>query len=364
MNSTHTVTTSELANMATPVSRNPKDSMKSTWRDWNRSRWNLHHWLIEILGLQPTELNREVPVFAKTEKMSYLPHSEGHKWILFHGLWPLLVHQLYLSYTGKNLHVAAALVFYAVAYKVNAIRQINEMRRLGHKHGYLDGDKHERDQVPDARVSSVLGSLVATSTIRPVVSVFLAYRASQAPISTLSWWLPAEIGLYSIILDFWFYWYHRSMHDTDSLWQYHRTHHLTKHPTPLLSLYADTVQEVFDIIGIPILAYGTMKLMGLPMGFADWWLCQQYVVWTELWGHSGLRLLVTPPTTATPFLKLIGAELVTEDHDLHHRKGWKKSHNYGKQTLVWDRLFGTCHERIESVEGNIDWDHPASLPLW
>ena len=107
-----------------------------------------------------------------------------------------------------------------------------------------------------------------------------------------------------------------------------------------------------------------MKLMGMPMGFADWWICQQYVVFTELWGHSGLRLYITPPTTFTPVLKFFDAELLTEDHDLHHRKGWKNSHNYGKQTRLWDRLFGTCHERIEAVESNIDWDTPVSLSLW
>lgn len=354
----------KLANTAAPMSGNSKDSMKSTWRHWDRGLWNRAQWVLEILGLNPTDLDQKVPVFAKTDKMPYLPHLEGHKWILFHGLWPLLVHQLYLSCTGRNLHFAVAMIFYSFAYKANAIRQIRAMRRLGHIYGYLDGDKHERDQVPDESVTRVLNSLIATATIRPVVSVFLAYRVSQAPITTLSWWLPAEIGIYGIILDFWFYWYHRCMHDNDSLWQYHRTHHMTKHPTPLLTLYADSVQEAFDIIGIPMLAYGTMKMLGMPMGFADWWLCHQYVVWTELWGHSGLRMLVTPPTTATPFLKLIGAELITEDHDLHHRSGWKKSHNYGKQTLLWDRLFGTSHKRIESVEGNIDWDCLANLPLW
>jgi hypothetical protein len=34
------------------------------------------------------------------------------------------------------------------------------------------------------------------------------------------------------------------------LWKYHRTHHLTKHPNPLLTLYADTEQEFFDILGV------------------------------------------------------------------------------------------------------------------
>jgi sterol desaturase/sphingolipid hydroxylase (fatty acid hydroxylase superfamily) len=104
--------------------------------------------------------------------------------------------------------------------------------------------------------------------------------------------------------------------------------------------------------------------MGLPMGFCDSWVCHQYIVFTELMGHSGLRLNASPPSTMTWLWRFFDADLVIEDHDLHHRKGWKKSHNYGKQTRVWDRIFGTCHERIECLESNTDYDNPAVLPLF
>ena len=36
-----------------------------------------------------------------------------------------------------------------------------------------------------------------------------------------------------------------------------------------------------------------------------------------------------------------------EDHDLHHRFG-KSGRNYGKQTRIFDRIFGTIGERIET----------------
>lgn len=83
---------------------------------------------------------------------------------------------------------------------------------------------------------------------------------------SLSWWLPLELGLYSVVLDFFFYAYHRSCHELDGLWQYHRTHHLTKHPSPLLSSYADSEQEVIEIALVPLLTYATLKyVFGLPM---------------------------------------------------------------------------------------------------
>ncbi|KAB8356703.1 hypothetical protein FH972_024279 [Carpinus fangiana] len=193
------------------------------------------------------------------------------------------------------------------------------------------------------------------------MAIVLSYRNSQTP-AQMNWIaLPLEIGLYGVVLDFWFYWYHRVMHDFDFLWKYHRTHHLTKHPNALLTLYADEEQEFFDVVGIPLMTYFTLKLMGLPMGFYEWWICQMYVVFTELAGHSGIRVCATPPSTLTWLLRYFDAELSIEDHDLHHRSGWKKSHNYGKQTRLWDRIFGTCHDRIELVKENIDYENTATI---
>jgi len=338
-----------------------KDSMKSTWRDTGKG-WSLPHWVMEIANLHPTRSAQKPAVHAKTDKMGYLPELQGHIWVLAHALWPLVVHQAFIWVFGGNLNVPAAFIWYTIAYHVNAIHELYLLRHLGTVHGFLDGDKHDRDQVPDVSVRKVMDSLTATATYRPLFTVMFAYRTSQAPL-TLSPWIIAEVGMYGLILDFWFYWYHRCMHEFDGLWKFHRTHHLTKHPTPLLSLYADWEQEIFDVAVVPLLTYGSMKLMGFPMGFYDWWICHQYIVFTELWGHSGVRLWVTPPSTNAWFLNLIGAELCTEDHDLHHRQGWRSSANYGKQTRFWDKLFNTCGKRIESIENVVDWQQPV-YPKW
>nr|POF13555.1 fatty acid hydroxylase vlma [Quercus suber] len=299
------------------------------------------------------------PKHAKSDSISYLPHWEGHLWILVHACWPMLIHQLLVWYTGQPLSYVTVSFLYIVAFNVNAVHELRELGRLGQIHGHFDGDKHARDPMPENSEGKIFRALLSTSTFRPFMTIFLAYNR-EAPTS-MSLWLPVEIGLYTVILDFWFYWYHRSMHDIDILWKYHRTHHLTKHPNALLTLYADIEQEIFDIAVIPLMTWGTLRLLGFPMGFFEWWVCHQYIVWTELWGHSGLRLYVTPPTTATPLLKLFDAELTTEDHDLHHRKGWKSSHNYGKQTRLWDQIFRTTHERYESTPANIDWNSPERL---
>jgi sterol desaturase/sphingolipid hydroxylase (fatty acid hydroxylase superfamily) len=61
---------------------------------------------------------------------------------------------------------------------------------------------------------------------------------------------------------------------------------------------------------------------------------------------------------------MFDCHLIIEDHDKHHRQGCRTSGNYGKQTRLWDRVFGTCKDRIECRQGNIDWDSPVPLPLF
>ena len=347
-----------------PSQANSKDSIKSTWRRQNRSEWTIYHWFYELLGIHPTHLDKHIPVHQKTDKVPHMHERSLHRWVLLHAFVPILLQHLYVTWTGRNFTALQAFFFYSTAFKLIAIHELHILRRTGHETGFLDGDAHERDGVPDVGVKKVVYSLISTSTFRPIATVFLSYRYSQAP-ADMNWlWLPLEAGLYGIILDFWFYWYHRLMHEIGSLWQYHRTHHLTKHPNPLLTLYADTEQEFFDILGTPLLTYFSMKAMGMPMGFYEWWICHQYVVFAEVAGHSGLRIHTSPPNTLSPLLRWFNCELIIEDHDLHHRKGWKSSGNYGKQTRLWDVVFGTCKDRIECQDDNIDWENTISMPIF
>ena len=343
---------------------NPKDSMKSTWRRLPQDQKNFNHKIIDLLNVHHVNLEQEIPVHTKDEKVPYLLQWSMNLWVLFYGAIPLLIHQGYAEFTGKNLGPFAAFTLYFLAFNLFVIYEVHILRRMGHTYGFLDGDKHERDGIPDVGVAKVVQSLYKTTGSRLIASVYLTYNMSDLPMS-MNWkWLPLEIGLYSVVLDFWFYWYHRLMHDVSFLWKFHRTHHLTKHPNPLLAAYADHEQEFFDMVGVPLMTYFSLKLIGLPFGFYEWWICHQYVAFTEVLGHSGLRAHLTAPSTFAWLLQVLDMDIVVEDHDLHHRKGWRKSYNYGKQSRVWDRIFGTCHDRIESAPGNIDYENTISIPLF
>lgn len=155
--------------------------------------------------------------------------------------------------------------------------------------------------------------------------------------------------------DFFFYTYHRLCHEVDFLWAYHQTHHLTKHPSPALTALADEEQEFLEIFLCPLLAMLVTKAVFNSFTFHEWLYTIITINFTEILGHSGLRIHTEGPA-AGPFLRLIGCELTGEDHDLHHRRGWRKSSNYGKQTRLFDVLFGTTRPREEGTPENIDWN--------
>lgn len=67
---------------------------------------------------------------------------------------------------------------------------------------------------------SPLSLLLFSVSIRPLFAVFAFYDRTEKP--TLSIWFPLQLCLYSITLDFFFYVYHRSMHEIGPLWRFHQ----------------------------------------------------------------------------------------------------------------------------------------------
>lgn len=358
-------TASATASTASPAPGNVKfnkDSMKSTWRTWDASQHTFPHKALLRADVFHNDPTRDIPVHAKTDKVPYIPQLVAHRWIITHAAGTLILHQLLVSLTGWNLGQVGSFVVYYASARWMMTRLLRNLREMGHVYGHLDGDVHARDEVPDNGVGKVFSSVVMAGLGRALMFNVLAWDNDAAPIDARWAYMPFIIGVYGITLDFWFYWYHRLMHDVTPLWQFHRTHHLTKHPNPLLSLYADGVQEFGDIVVIPLLTFLTLQVFGLKLDFYEWYICNVYLNFAEALGHSGLRIMGYVPNPLTPLLMLFGAELAIEDHDLHHRKGWKSSFNYGKQTRLWDRVFGTCTGRVECMPDNIDYENTATMP--
>lgn len=359
-------TKAEIGTVEKPKEFN-KDSVRMTWPWWNKAQWNTYHWFMHVLDVYPLTPGVEPPVFPKDAKVPHMPQWTQHIWILTFSWFGFALQQVYQRFFGP-MHPVGIALLYTHVYIFVLVHEVRMIRKVGYKYGYLDGE-HPRDGVPDVGIGRVFWSLLKTVGGRVALFTYLTYNRDVSPLSVMvdpKWWVTTyfEIGVYGVVLDFWFYVYHRMMHDVNGLWQYHRTHHLTKHPNSTLSAYADDAQEVGDMVGVPFMTWVTMSALGFNMGFYDWWMCQQFIIYTEVMGHSGLRLHLTAASTLYWVLDFLGLELALEDHDLHHRHGYRKSSNYGKQSRVWDTLFGTTRPRQECHESNIDWDNSARMPLW
>ncbi|KAL4982716.1 hypothetical protein BDW68DRAFT_194998 [Aspergillus falconensis] len=344
-------------------------SMTSDWHLKDKSTWNGAQRFIDYINVYPVHPDKPLPKYAKTDKMPYMSQWSQHLFIIFFAAIPMLLHQAWVSLAGHSLGKWAAFFLYNGTYTLVAIREVRLLRRLTYKYGCLDGDVADRDGIPNTAAGKMVRSMHKTAGFRLALAVLITYNPDISPlaaIGNLSSWPPflTKLSLYGVILDFWFYTYHRACHEIPSLWKYHRTHHLTKHPTAVFSAFADDEQEIIEMVIVPFLTFATLWLLGLPLSFYEWWLCLEYVTFSEILGHSGIRVHTLVPSPITWLLALCGAELAVEDHDLHHRRGWRKSFNYGKQTRVWDRLFGSSIERLEARGENVDYGRVVWMPLF
>ncbi|CAD6892066.1 unnamed protein product [Tilletia controversa] len=254
------------------------------------------------------------------------------------------IHLLWNTFYPDHLmHWAPALATYHFSLIIFAVFLIRRLHAKMEEYGVFDEQNRGRDIVDDAHVNHVGRSIFIYMFLRSVQPFLARWRGDMAnPFEGLSLWTPVKIGLWQISLDYWFYLYHRSTHEFDSLWWIHRQHHATKHPTPVLSILADGVQECLEILVIPILAH----VVAPALSFPEFHYAIIYLLYVEALGHSGIRAVWQHPILG-PVLQPFGMELAVEDHDLHHRFG-RSGKNYGKQTRVWDRVFGTVGERIET----------------
>lgn len=215
------------------------------------------------------------------------------------------------------------------------------------KFGYLDGDV-PRDSIPEA-IAGLIVTEYTDAVVMRLLALFLAtFHAHELP--TFSFWAPLQLLVFTVLVDFFYYWAHRATHESPLLWPLHRRHHTTKHPIAFLAGYADSLQHVFDVVGAPFLAY-----LLYPLPFDTLYMFSLFYLAFEAAGHSGVRVYYT--SALTGFFFPTWLNITIEDHDIHHRYGWGISFNYGKQTVLWDHLFGTRGTRFEMHKKNVDWGH-------
>jgi len=320
---------------------------KTTWQLKPAHEYNLWEWIASndiCPRITYQKRTTEAPLRGPPPTRSMLRENA---FIIRTAAFPLLVHAAWNYFVPDHkMHFAPAWMFYHLSFIGFAIVMIRRLHGAMETLGTFDEQNRGRDMVDDAHVNHLGRSIFIYTVFRTVGPFALAWRGDMTnPWEGLSLWSPVKIGVFEIALDYWFYLYHRSTHEFDFLWWIHRQHHATKHPTPVLSILADDVQEVIEVFTVPFLA----SLVAPKLTFIELWFAISYLLYVEALGHSGIRAYWPHPILGH-VLKPFGMELAVEDHDLHHRFG-KSGKNYGKQTRIWDRIFGTVGERLECSQG-------------
>ncbi|PWN53407.1 hypothetical protein IE53DRAFT_310250 [Violaceomyces palustris] len=293
----------------------------------------------------PEPRKGKLPVFTAGQQLRLF--SAG----ILPTLIPIWATQHFLGYVWPLW--AKAVWFGLVSQSINDY-YADFLNEMGYKWGYLDGDK-PRDKIPDEYVDTIFVLGLVTPFVRLGLVAWITYRPDHSLSLSISD-LPLfylKLFLVSLFLDLFFYSYHRAFHEVDFLWKYHKTHHLTKHPSPLLASLSDVEQDFIEALVCPYLGL-LIAHMILPMTFEEGAMILSFISVAEIMGHTGIRAYIEAGNTAL-LLRPFGLELTVEDHDIHHREGWKKSNNYGKQSRFWDFVFGTMGTRIECKPEMIDW---------
>ena len=200
------------------------------------------------------------------------------------------------------------------------------------RHRNLPMDRHET--IVSASVAAIWLGTKAIVGATGLVAVYGAVYDRRAP-----WHLdvtnPLTWAAYLLVGDFAYYWVHRAEHEIPLLWASHVVHHsaedfsvLTAIRVPPTEVFYKAAAGVWaPLLGFPPAIYAPMAAWGLISGGLHH---------TRLIGGLG------------PLDRWLSTS--SSNHRVHHGSNPRYlDKNFGSQTMIWDRLFGTYEPETEPV---------------
>ena len=167
----------------------------------------------------------------------------------------------------------------------------------------------------------------------PAAAAWVAYRHGHGllyadPRRYPLWWLPASAVIYLVVQDSYYYWTHRVMHHPALFAWAHRSHHLSREPTPFASFAFDAAEAAATAWVLPALTFLVPLNIGVALGLLT------LMTLSSLMNHCGFELW------PQAFVRgRVGRWLITASHhSLHHTRF---RCNYGLYFRAWDRWMGT-----------------------
>ena len=181
--------------------------------------------------------------------------------------------------------------------------------------------------------------VVSTTSVDVLTHMYLhrhfVFVVERTLLHDLAVFIPVSF-VFEVIFDFFHYCLHRLLHHQYFYKHCHKTHHKFKHPISITSFYQDPLDLVLTN-SLPTIS--ALYLTKTFLSYRQFQLALVYKIFIEISGHCGKK---TNPTSSFPqFMwlpKILGIDLYTEDHDLHHSLN---NCNYAKRFALWDKLFRT-----------------------
>ncbi len=153
----------------------------------------------------------------------------------------------------------------------------------------------------------------------------------------------------TILYDFIFYWAHRWGHEINFFWGAHIVHHQSEHYNLSVALRQSWFHNLLSFwMFLPIPLFGIDPMVFIAVNAFN--LLYQFGIHTELVGKLGpLEWVFNTPSA----------------HRVHHSTNTQYlDKNYGGVFIIWDRIFGTYQEEIETPVYGITTPLKSWNPIW
>ena len=175
-----------------------------------------------------------------------------------------------------------------------------------------------------AFIFSLLGAIVAVGDHQGWITIYKGFQQA-GPL-----YLVGSLALMLVAHDTYFYWAHRAMHHRRLFALFHRTHHLSRTPTPWAAYSFSGPEAVVQAAFFPLF------LAFVPMHGLALFVFMIVQIVRNVLGHAGAEV----HSAAFGPGRWLGWNNTTTHHDLHHEAG---RYNYGLYFRWWDKLMGTEH---------------------
>lgn len=163
------------------------------------------------------------------------------------------------------------------------------------------------------------------------------YTNLYTDINEHSKWYYAFTFIWMFFLhDAYFYWSHRLMHRPKIFKWVHLVHHKSNNPSPFTAYAFHPIEAFIEAFIVTVFAFT------IPIHISAILIYMLFQIMYNVYGHLGYEIF--PNSLNKTWLGRYFNTSVS--HNMHHKYS---AQNYGLWTTIWDRAFGTLHEKYEET---------------